>query len=366
MSKLFRATLSAALALIIFVANSAGQTPPPLLEVLTTAGTEAGLPIHWGSEFGMLLKPNGMMLEIEMSNVRTHRVLETPFVPQTITAARSSLQSEMGNGFETTTVGPYVICAPRGRADRWRDRFRVLLGGYSRYFQTRGWQLRSPDFPLCVTILPSKSDFDRYCLQQLGRVMPNLMGYYFPKSNRCVLFEVGGGTPSTDWSETERTIIHEAVHQLAYNTGVHERLADNPQWVVEGLATMFEEPGVFDSKSGSGSIEGRFHANQLAKLRTLMLNQPLFESQMTNLIQTNDMFKRDPSAAYAISWGMTFYLAERMANQFGAYTQKMAHLGKLHSYEAENRLLDFQRGFDSDPNLLAIQMLRFFRSGMTE
>ncbi len=48
--------------------------------------------------------------------------------------------------------------------------------------------------------------------------MPNLMGYYFPKTNRCVLFEVGGGTASTDWSETERTIVHEAVHQLAYNT----------------------------------------------------------------------------------------------------------------------------------------------------
>lgn len=360
MSKLFQTTLAATLVLGGLAADSACQNPPPLLEVLTDNATEAGLPIHWGSDFGMLLKPNGMMLEIEMSSVRNHRVLETPFVPQSLTVARSSLQSEMGSGFETTTVGPYVICAPRGHAERWRDRFRVLLGGYNRYFQTRGWQLRSPDFPLCVTILPSKADFDRYCMLQLGRVMPNLMGYYFPKSNRCVLFEVGGGTSSTDWSETERTIIHEAVHQLAYNTGVHERLADNPQWVVEGLATMFEEPGVYDSRSSSGNIQARFHANQLARLRTLMANQPQFESQMTNLIQSNDMFKRDPSTAYAIAWGMTFYLAERMANQFGTYTQKMATLGKLRNYEPADRRRDFQRGFDSDANMLAIQMLRFF------
>ena len=51
-----------------------------------------------------------------------------------------------------------------------------------------------------------------------------------------------GGTQSTDWSETERTIVHEAVHQLAYNSTLQRRMADNPYWVSEGLATYFESP----------------------------------------------------------------------------------------------------------------------------
>ena len=335
---------------------------PPLLEVQLAEGVQLGLPIHWSSDFGVLLKPSGTMLELETSNVQSHRVLDEPFVPQSLTAARGMLQTEFGNAFETATVGPYVLCATRGHVERWRERFRVLLAGYHRYFETRGWQLRTPDFPLCVIILPSKADFDRYCQQQLGRSMPALMGFYFPKTNRCVLFEVGGGTTAPDWTETERTIVHEAVHQLAYNTGVHERLADNPQWVVEGLATMFEERGVFDPRGASLSLEARLNRQQLGTLKSLLANPAKFESQLGELVRSNELFKRDAQSAYALSWGLTYYLAERMSHQYGAYTQRMASLPKLQAYEAANRQRDFQRAFESDVSLLAVQLQRFFAS----
>lgn len=338
---------------------------PPLLEVQLADGTQAGLPIHWDDQFALLLQPGGSMLELEMSRVRGHRMLDEPFVPQSLTAARSALQAEMGTNFDTTAVGPYVICAPRGHVDRWRERFRVVLAGYHRYFETRGWRLRTPDFPLCVTVLPSKADFDRYCQQQIGQAKPNLMGCYFPKSNRCVLFEVGGGgqgsgPPATDWSETERTIVHEAVHQLAYNTGVHERLANTPQWIVEGLATMFEEPAVFDPRASSRSIEGRVNAQQLGHLRPLLADPARFEAGLAELVQSDAMFKSDAQTAYALSWALTFYLAERMSNQYGNYTQSMAHLPKLRLYGAADRQRDFQRAFESDISLLAIQMQRFY------
>jgi hypothetical protein len=192
--------------------------------------------------------------------------------------------------------------------------------------------------------------------------MPELMGYYFPKSNRCVLFEVGGGTSAPDWTETERTIVHEAVHQLAYNTGVHERLADNAQWIVEGLATMFEERGVFDPRAASRSLESRVNAQQLVRLKKLLGDPATFEGQLTDLIGSNEMFRRDAPTAYALSWGLTYYLAERMPNQYGAYTQRMARLPKLQQYEAPERQRDFQRAFESDASLLSIQMQRFFSS----
>lgn len=337
------------------------QTRPRLLEVNLPSGHESGLPIHWDSEYGLLLKSSGSMIELDIADVRSHRVTEEEFVPQSLTSARSLLQAEMGSNFETATVGPYVLVAPRGHVDRWRERFRVLLAGYSRYFETRGWQLRTPDFPLCVIILPSKADFDRYCQQQLGKSMANLMGYYFPKTNRCVLFEVGGGTATTDWSETERTIVHEAVHQLAYNTGIHERLADNPQWVVEGLATMFEEPAVFDSRSASRTVAGRLNQQQLVTLRRVLADPAALESQLSSLVTSNDMFKRDAQMAYALSWGLTFYLAERMSGQYGNYTQRMARLGKLRAYGAADRARDFSRAFEGDVSMIANQMQRFYQ-----
>ncbi len=347
--------------LLVGLRGASAQTKPKLLEVHLPNGQESGLPIHWDKEYGLLLKSSGSMIELDIANVRSHRIMEEEFVPQSLTSARSLLQAEMGNNFETATVGPYVLAAPRGNVDRWRERFRVLLAGYSRYFETRGWQLRAPDFPLCVLILPSKADFDRYCQQQLGKSMPNLMGYYFPKTNRCVLFEVGGGTASTDWSETERTIVHEAVHQLAYNTGIHERLADNPQWVVEGLATMFEEPAVFDSRSASRTVAGRVNHTQLGGLRRVLADTATLESQLTALVTSNDMFKRDPERAYALSWGLTFYLAERMSSQYGNYTQRMARLGKLRSYGAADRARDFSRAFEGDLSMIATQMQRFYK-----
>ncbi len=337
------------------------QGRPKLLEVQLPGGQESGLPIHWDKEYGLLLKSSGSMIELDIADVRSHRVVQEEFVPQSLTSARSLLQAEMGSNFETATVGPYVLAAPRGNVEHWRERFRVLLAGYSRYFETRGWQLRTPDFPLCVLILPSKADFERYCQQQLGKSMPNLMGYYFPKTNRCVLFEVGGGTATTDWSETERTIVHEAVHQLAYNTGVHERLADNPQWVVEGLATMFEEPAVFDTRSASRTVSSRVNQQQLNTLRRLLDDPAVLESQLQVLVTTNELFKRDPQTAYALAWGLTFYLAERMSGQYGSYSQRLARLGKLRAYGAADRARDFSRAFEGDINMIATQMQRFYQ-----
>lgn len=362
MQRLARAlTLIGASCIICNAVRAQGEAPP-LLEVQLSGRTHAGLPIHWDEQFALLLQPSGNMLNLEMRDVVGHRMLEEPFVPQSLTAARGALQAEMGTGFDTTTVGPYVICAPRGHADRWRERFRVVLAGYHRYFETRGWRLRTPDFPLCVTVLPSKADFDRLCQQQIGHSKPNLLGCYIPRSNRCVLFEVGGGTPATDWSETERTIVHEAVHQLAYNTGVHERLADTPQWIVEGLATMFEEPAVFDSRASSRAIEARLNAQQMFPLKPLLAEPARLEAALAELVQSNALFSSDAKTAYALSWALTFYLAERMSHQYGNYTQKMARLPKLQSYGRAERQRDFQRAFECDISLLAIQMQRFYTS----
>src|SRR5579862_3960399 len=47
------------------------------------------------------------------------------------------------------------------------------------------------------------------------------------------------------------TIVHETTHQVAFNTGLHSRIAETPKWVIEGLATMFEAPGIRDSQKNA-------------------------------------------------------------------------------------------------------------------
>src|SRR5436190_8860041 len=55
------------------------------------------------------------------------------------------------------------------------------------------------------------------------------------------------------------TMIHEATHQVAFNTGLHSRIGENPRWVVEGLATVFEAPGVRNSGGGNGPARTRIN-----------------------------------------------------------------------------------------------------------
>ena len=51
------------------------------------------------------------------------------------------------------------------------------------------------------------------------------------------------------------TVVHEATHQMAFNCGLHARLAPVPVWVSEGIATYFETPDL-RSRTGWRGIGG--------------------------------------------------------------------------------------------------------------
>ena len=71
---------------------------------------------------------------------------------------------------------------------------------------------------------------------------------------------------SRAWQQNEATIIHEATHQMAFNTGVHNRFAPTPVWLAEGLGTMFEAPGVWDWRNHPDRSE-RINRGRLAQFR---------------------------------------------------------------------------------------------------
>ncbi len=339
--------------------NLTAQSPPPLLEVDVPEGRFTGLPIHWGSSSAILLEDHGGFRDLEVDQVREHRILNAPFLPQTVANARAILQGEFGSNFETAVTGSYVIVAPRGHANRWRDRFRKLLAGYVRYFDVRGWQLRQPDFPLVVIILPNRETFRSYASAEVGERIDSIVGYYSPKTNRCVMYQIDGWG-GTNWNETESTIVHESIHQLAFNTGVHERLAENPVWVVEGFATMFERPAVYDGPATPARFVERINQSHIGRLRSLLAEPKKFEKQLASIVVSDENFKSNALDSYAIAWGLTFYLAERAPREFGAYTQRLARLPPMQVYSAETRARDFQQAFADDLSLLVSQMQKFF------
>jgi hypothetical protein len=346
---------------------SAQAPAPRSLEVELPAGRLVGLPIHWSESEGVLLQASGQMQFFEMRQLVRHRLLGEPFTPQALTEARQQLLAELGSGFDAVVAGPYVIAAPKGQAGRWLQRFTSLLAGYSRYFEVRGWGLRKPDFPLCVIVFPSREEFVRYAARE-GQAIPSLaVGSYFPKSNRCVLYQlpnsesaVATRQPHVNWEQTEATIVHEAIHQLAYNTGVHERLFENPLWFVEGLATLFERPAVYDTSRSRISTAERMQPEMLGRLKPLLANPTELARRIEGHILNDQLFKSSPIEAYDLAWGMTFTLTERMPAAYGQYINFQA-ARRFGSYEPAQRISDFRTAFEISPAELALMMQRLLR-----
>lgn len=333
---------------------------PPLLAIRTQSAEQyAGLPIHWSDQEAVLLEPTGRMHLLSQSDIASHKLLERSFQPQSTIEAGRLLQKELGTNFEVLIQGPYVVGAPKNRAARWRDRFQSLLAGYTRYFQVRGWPLRQPDFPLVVIVLPDRNAFHRFLARESARPASNVVGSYFPASNRCVLYELDGGM-GIDWSETEATIVHEAVHQIAFNTGVHERLAENPLWFVEGFATMFEQPAVYDTRVNHSNVESRMLYNKVQLIQPILREPGALESRLRSMIESDRIFQHDSVSAYTVAWALTFYLSERMPNEFAEYL-KLQRKREFGSYSATARSKDFRKAFQIEPAALALQIQRMLQ-----
>lgn len=340
--------------------SARAQSAPRMLEVNLAGGQKiAGMPVHWSSLDAAVIEPSGFFHLLDLKNVKSHRLLDAEFHPQSLQAARISVQRELGTKFETLVAGPYVIATPNGQSEKWRRRFISLYSGYQRYFQTRGWDFRQPDFPLVVIVFPSREDFIRYARSQ-GSNLPSLaIGAYFPRTNRCCLYQIPG-FKGTDWTETEATIVHEAVHQLAYNTGGHERLFKNPLWFVEGFATMFEQPAIYDLGVTRSLVSQRANAQKLRTIKPLMQDRAKLAVLLQDLIAHDKMFRHDSQMAYALGWSQVFFLTERMPKEFGKYIARLKSR-PFGQYSASARQRDFEECFGLSPADLANRMSRFYQ-----
>ncbi|RMG18262.1 MAG: DUF1570 domain-containing protein [Planctomycetota bacterium] len=97
----------------------------------------------------------------------------------------------------------------------------------------------------------------------------------------------------------EELVIHEATHQLSYNSGLLIPSELNPEWLVEGLAMLFEDPGVWKGRYVKGANERRKRdlARALAKGRRMTVR---------DLVGSNRQLiaRSDPGLAYGSAWAL--------------------------------------------------------------
>ena len=207
-------------------------------------------------------------------------------------------------------------------------------------------------WPLCSATSLTTTTTPRPTARNL---QPGTLGHYDPKSNRIFLFDATSGN-GEDWSANADTIIHEATHQTAYNVGVHRRFAEQPRWLVEGLAMMFEARGVWDARSSFGR-DDRINAGRLYDFRNGLEQRS--SSTIRQLVASDQLFRTSARQAYAEAWTLSFFLSETRPTEYSNYLARVAARKAFSKYSARARLADFVKAFGSDLEMLDAQLKRF-------
>ncbi len=341
---------------LIFASNAAAAAEF-MFRALVEGKALEGKPLIWNSEQMLLLGRDGKLYEFNPKLAKEAKKTSPIFVAYSAADMKKLLQQEFDNRFEVSLTRHYVVVHPRGERDEWADRFEDLYNRFGHYFRIRGFNLQEPQFPLVAVVYRDQSEYFRAAAASGTPMRPGTLGHYDPRSNRVFLFDVTAGKNKRDWSENAETIIHEATHQTAYNVGVHRRFAAAPRWMVEGLATMFEAPGVWSERYDRTQAD-RVNRGRLAGFRKYVAGhrQP---GSLAMLLTSDEAFRSDPDGAYAEAWALSFYLCETQPRLYAAYLAKTAERPIFSDYTAVERVADFQAVFGSDLKLIEARFLRY-------
>ena len=260
--------------------------------------------------------------------------------------------SEIYRGYEVSRTQHFVVVHPAGKKGTWLPLFERTFQQFRRNFASIGFKVKTPEFPLVAIVFQTRKEFDAYTRRQKMTPRREFVGYYQYGNNRIVTYD-------QDLSgNNSATVIHEIVHQVAFNTGVQNRFAKPPTWICEGLAVMYETRGVRE-RNRYPAFSDRAHAGHLANFRRIQKNGKL--SQMLPAILVEDRpFQSDPKNAYSTAWALTFYLTQTQPSEMSNYLHRLSQRENFSSYSKRQRWADFSAHFGSDLNEMEHRMVRYF------
>jgi hypothetical protein len=352
-------TIFTAIVIAFNVANvAAADASRRTIEVEVGGQRVQGTPLFSSNNRIDLLGRDGRLWSFAPRQATDLKQIGSSFQSYPTSVLKGRLQAELGKSFRIVSTGHYLVALPENMRTNWAERFEDLYRSFSLYFSVRGFQLREPEFPLVAIVWPDRESFLRAARAEGHALAAGLLGLYSPITNRIMLYDIGGGRgDADDWRQNAATLIHEATHQTAFNTGIHVRFADNPHWVVEGLGMMFEAPGVWNSRSYARR-EDRINRDRLEYFRKRLAPGHKPET-LQDLISSDRMFSADTLAAYAEAWCLSFYLVETQPRKYSEYLALVARRPVGQKYTAAQRLADFTSIFGADFRMFEARFLRF-------
>lgn len=325
---------------------------------------------------GLLVQQrDGRLWTVTAETLKQREPTDQPFKPWTAAQLGRRLKTELGASFSIIQNRHYVIASSADpRYARWcGSMLERLHAAFVTYWKKRGRELTSPEFPLSAVILRDRAEFGRFASRDVGPAVATAVGYYSIMTNRMVFYDIAAipGQPAVKTpAEINRrlaaaplavtTIVHEAVHQLAFNTGLNRRLADNPVWLTEGMAVYFETPDL-RSRSGWRTI-GRVNRSRLARF-TEFARTRRRPGSLKSLVCRDERFREAVSEAdaYAEAWALSYFLLKTQKPQYLRYLATIAAKPLLTWDTPEQRQADFEAVFGGDWGGLERRFLKYIK-----
>jgi hypothetical protein len=346
-----------ALAILVSQWPAVAQTTNFTIKVNYRDRDFVGRPLAWDGQELMLLRRDGKINILPVESSDDFNKLSDRFKPYSSDIMRTRLQKEFGRKYQVSVTRSFVVVHPPGDYQVWAMPFEKLFARFDAYFSSRGFHVEEPEFPMVAVVLRTRREFDKF-LRAYHDYDRRILGYYSPKSNRIITYDQSNGnTTNQSWFFNADTIIHEATHQTAFNTGVHNRFGPVPRWVSEGLAMLFEAKGVNNSMYYTKQKD-RINRERLIDLKHY-IETGKSRGQLSRLITSDRLFRTDQNLAYALAWGMTFYLSEKMPSKYHRFLREDSQRTNFQSFSSRERAAAFSQIFGSDLESLESRMEHF-------
>ena len=140
---------------------------------------------------------------------------------------------------------------------------------------------------------------------------------------------------------------------MAFNCGMHRRLAPVPLWVSEGIATYFETPDLENTRGWRGI--GKVNRPRLDHF--LATHRP---GDIAAIVTADDRFRavEGPLDAYAAAWSLTRHLIETRKKEFVGYLRTQATKPPLADDSADDRRRDFEAAFGASPEAIEEEVVK--------
>ena len=375
------------LGLGVMMASAVWGAEPPSRKVVTFKSfqgqkTSIGEVITEYADGSMLfLTPDGQLWTIQADDVLEAKETDAALVPMTSEEIYAQFKEQLPAGFLVYKTKHYVLVYNTSDIYvKWvGELFERLYRRFYNYWKKRGLVLEEPRFPLVAVVFSDKTSYLAYAERDIGKTAQSMIGYYNMKTNRMSMYDLTGvdglvpngqrvrsqavinqilSRPQAE--RTVATIVHESVHQLAFNSGMQVRLADNPLWYSEGMAMFFESPDR-GKQSGGWKTVGAVNYHNLRLFAQYLPRRPA--DSLTSLITDDSRLQQAETAtqAYPESWALTYFLLKTKSKQYVAYTRELAKLPSLGESTPRERIDLFKKHFGDDLGKIDRDFIKYMR-----